>query len=186
MKSDDKDKKITFANLMKKAGVILLLFVITFQMVGVFLLFKAKQMEVRQDMKMKIKSGVPDAELTILRFSRDQADGLKWMEDHEFRYEGRMYDVVKTTVDGEIVIYHCIHDEQESKLFSHLDNMVANELAKDKNTNPPNYQLVVNWYFPDNLPQSTDISSVINTMNFPYRFISICGLSIPETPPPNC
>lgn len=48
---------------------------------------------------------------------------LIWLKDNlEFRYNGRMYDVVCTDVKKDTVIYHCINDEKEEDLIREIAN----------------------------------------------------------------
>lgn len=114
---------------MKKIAAIILLFVFAFNLGGFFLVFKIKQYYVRQEIKHRIKQGVPDDELILITVTPAIQHKLEWEfeweDEKEFRYEGMMYDVVKTEVIDETTIaYYCISDEQETTLFANLDEQV--------------------------------------------------------------
>ena len=169
---------------MKNAGIISLLFIILFQMVGVFLLFKVKQAEIRREVKTRIKSGVPEDQITVLRFDTRVKNNLRWIEDHEFFYNDHMYDVVKTTRDGHFVNYHCLPDTLETKLFKNLNRTVASEMNRDKSKSGQSNFLPVNWYFSDLQSVQFVEAYTSNEISSPYRFAVISDTNTPDRPPP--
>lgn len=171
---------------MKKAGIISVLLIFMFQSVGMFLLFRIKQADIRQEIKSRIKAGVPEAELTIFRFNPENLKQLKWVEDHEFIYQERMYDIVSTAYEGEIVIYHCLHDKQETRLFKDLNKLVANKLGKDKNSRDGNQTLVVNWFCQERNISPPNIPKSLGKLCSAYTFSLKSDFQEPECPPPVC
>jgi hypothetical protein len=171
---------------MKKAGIISVLLIFIFQSVGVFLLFRLKQSDIRQEIKSRIKAGVPEAELTIFRFDSEKLKQLKWVDGHEFIYQERMYDIVSTTYDGEIVVYHCLHDIQETRLFKDLNNLVANKMSKDKNSREGNHAQVVNWFCQEEIQLFSMTPVLLGSISSQYSFNLKSNFQIPESPPPVC
>lgn len=51
---------------------------------------------------------------------------VSWMDDHEFRYYNKMYDVVSATDSGNQVVYTCYEDENETNVVSELVNHIKN------------------------------------------------------------
>ena len=54
---------------------------------------------------------------------------MQWVDDHEFRRDGKLYDVVRTRISGDTTYFTCINDTQEEKLFADLDNHVQREMG---------------------------------------------------------
>lgn len=85
-------------------------------------------------MKLFIKQGLPENELTMILVTPENRNLLDWEEDHEFRYKGTMYDIVKIkTVCETSTIYYCIKDNEETKLFAQLDEEVDKRMNADRN-----------------------------------------------------
>jgi hypothetical protein len=92
---------------------------------GFYLNFTIEQYRVKEEIKEKIISSLPENELIQVKISLADHKKLTWMEDgKEFRYDGNMYDVVKIKRSSGITCYYCFNDEKESKLFANLDKMV--------------------------------------------------------------
>ena len=169
---------------MKKAAAILILLVIVFQMIGVFLLFKAKQIEIRQEVKMRIKTGVPESELTVLTFDTPKINELKWIKDYEFSYKGQMYDIVETRVVNNKIIYLCLPDYQETKLFKNLNKIVGNELGKDKSNSNSKTSVFANWFCINGFQFHFNSMNIFKSINTNYQFSESNRNSIPDPPPP--
>ncbi len=89
---------------------------------GYFITFKAEQYLIKQIVKQRLKSQISDEELTCLVFNPSSIDfsQIEWLEKHEFRYRGKMYDIVRQYVDNKgFIYYYCINDRQEEELISH-------------------------------------------------------------------
>jgi hypothetical protein len=169
---------------MKKAGIILLIMIFLFQAMGAFLLFKLRQNEVKQEIKSRIKAGVPEAELTVFKFNDQQISQLRWEDEHEFILDGQMYDIVKTHYVEGGVIFHCLHDKQETALFKNLNKLVANKLGSDQNRNNGSNQAPVNWYFVENKSTLQALFPSSTTVNKPYGFSFDDPFIQPSSPPP--
>lgn len=86
---------------------------------------KLRQAKVRKEMKMMIKAGVPEGELTLIYHTKDNAHDFKWVHSREFSYQGMMYDVVREeSNEPGVRLLHCVTDHQETALFVHLNRMV--------------------------------------------------------------
>jgi len=51
---------------------------------------------------------------------------FRMVEDHEFLFEGKMYDIISKSEDDEYLIFLCINDEKEEKLDLAFRNHVEN------------------------------------------------------------
>jgi len=169
---------------MKKAAVIVFLFVFLFQMVGVFILFKAKQIKIKQAIKTQIKNGVPKSDLTLLTFDASKTSQLKWIDDHEFIYNGDLYDVVETKLSDNKIGYLCLQDHQETELFKQLNLLVGNELCKDKSASSSKTNVLVNWISMDNIYREALYLKSFESNSSIYRFSPISWHQNPDSPPP--
>ena len=86
---------------------------------------KLRQAKVRKEMKMIIKAGVPEDELTLIYHTEANAHEFKWVHSREFNYQDIMYDVVhEESIEPGIRLLHCVTDHQETTLFVNLNRMV--------------------------------------------------------------
>ena len=102
------------------------------QLFGFVGYFELSRWQIKKDIKQSIKQGVPISDLTVFTFSTKELDQLTWVEDHEFKFKGRMYDVVSTKNERYKTKLYCIHDKQEEKLFVGLGDAVSQKLNKTK------------------------------------------------------
>lgn len=66
---------------------------------------------------MKIRSGLPDAALTVIV----QNNRMQWVKtNREFHFDGEMYDVVKTIKKDGKTVYYCINDKKEKELVKNF------------------------------------------------------------------
>ncbi len=118
---------------MKRAIAIVILSLYLYNFVGYLALFAFLQYRVRADMKTKIKSSVPESELVLLAFPSQALEegscALQWLDDHEFRYDGNMYDIVGVHLRADSTFFLCLNDTQEEKLFEDLDLHVQRQMA---------------------------------------------------------
>jgi hypothetical protein len=112
---------------MKKAIAILFLTLYAYNLAGYYVVFKTLQVQVRGEMRDRIKRSLDERELTLISVPRTEKDGLHWIDDHEFRHRGSMYDIVRTFSRNDTIHYLCINDKYEEQLFEGLDLHVSNE-----------------------------------------------------------
>lgn len=76
-----------------------------------------RQQAIKTEVKNRILQGLSDEELVTLVFHNSYVDHqLTWKEEHEFLFEGQMYDVVKSWSDQDSVYYQCWPDQKESEV----------------------------------------------------------------------
>lgn len=163
--------------------------VVAWQLVGVTSWFELSRIQIRQDIKAKIKKGVPDHELTQFTFSSVEVENLIWLKKNEFSLNGRLYDVVYRTTneDGKVVL-KCIDDIQEKKLFASLGESTARNLGDE--THPtPLFFCVKQLFAPAQCHEYNEMISIIlkkdlNLLNSRYLQCVLSGFSKIESPPP--
>lgn len=176
-------------HIVKIAGSILFLLLLMFQSTGYFLFFRVQQYQIRYEIKQQIQAGVPEAELVLLKISRciqENRNEFQRIHDHEFRYQGKMYDVVRQEQHGETLWFFCLCDEKETLLFARLDEQVKKEM-KNLPGNEKQRERLLQWhntlFFAENKtlsligPYCTDRSTL-------YYFHLTNWEQPPDTPPP--
>lgn len=118
----------------KKPVSIVLTILMIYHTIGFYAAFHGLRYYVRHEVKQQIKRNIPDSELAILSFDPNSGDflSIQWIDSHEFRFRGEMFDVIRTTVDDRgIRTYACIRDTQEERLMAALDGEVRSRLRDD-------------------------------------------------------
>lgn len=97
----------------------------------------------QQEQQRKIASaGAPgsleDVEhLTLSRIDRESDESsFVWIEDHEFRYEGNLYDVVHAEWRGDVWHAWVLHDREEERYLEALDRSINPSMVAET-TIPP-------------------------------------------------
>lgn len=110
----------------------LLIFLFAFHLNGQFLVFKLFEYKIKKEIKTRIKAGVPEEELVLLKIPKlleeNPNKDFTRIHEKEFRYKGEMYDIVNQEDKVDTTYYYCIHDVKESNLFANLESMIADEL----------------------------------------------------------
>jgi hypothetical protein len=113
---------------MKKLLSFVLAFVFFYSIIGFYLNFTIERYRLKEEIKEKIISSLPENELIQLKLSSVENKKLIWMEEgKEFRYNGNMYDVVKIKRSSGITFYFCFNDEKESKILTNLEKLVKDQ-----------------------------------------------------------
>lgn len=166
----------------------LLLSLIFLQSFGYLAVFDLQRYQIRKDIKHRIKNGVPEGELILFKMPTDpeKRQDFRFVEAHEFRYKGGMYDVVRQENHGEQIWYYCVSDEMEAQLFANLETLVADEIegnTERKKRNKRLQNLLTVWYLQhsnqDGLALSVDGKAPGN-----HVFGLKTWMLVPATPPP--
>lgn len=113
---------------MKRLFSFLFLIVFIWQLAGFFIYFEIERYHVRKDIKRAIKHSLPQNQYKQFNFTNEEFKELTWINDHEFKMNGRMYDVVKKNKSKIGFYVLSIDDVQETVLFAQLDQATANNL----------------------------------------------------------
>jgi hypothetical protein len=106
---------------LKQITSILLLFIFLHNAIGVGVIFKLQQQQVRREIKRQLRRRVADNELRCFNLSKSDYRQLNWVRlDDEFQLEHEMFDVVRKEQKNDSVFLFCINDKQEARLFAGL------------------------------------------------------------------
>lgn len=109
---------------------------LTYQFLGFFTFVEIEHFLIRKQIKKAIKLSVPENQLIKFHFTAKESQKLNWVKPHEFRLNGRFYDIVhKQKVKG-VWYFQCIDDRQETALFEKLDFATADNLVNSSDQHP--------------------------------------------------
>ena len=169
---------------------IALLLLILFQSTGYLVIFKVQQQQIRREIKSRIKAGVSEDELVLLKFPtywrEVETFQCQFIKDHEFRYNGTMYDIVRQVTRGDSTWYYCLTDEKETFLFAQLDELVKRDMNNntERNQQRENLLRLLHTFF-CNQPEDPLFISVWEDYKLPrYIFNLNTWYNTPQTPPP--
>lgn len=154
----------------KKAFAIAFLLLFSCNVIGVMFGFRWLQWRVRREIKQLIKSGIPERDLIVLRFSGQETERLDWVKkDKEFRFKKTMYDIVRSEISGDSVSYHCIDDQKETRLFSHLKEWVNRHLHDPSSPSPIQQYLKNFHWLPGRLQGNILLSGIPSMTSRPHH-----------------
>jgi hypothetical protein len=91
------------------------------QVMGYYLVFRLRQLEVKSEVRIYLKSNTDDKHLTHFNFTIKDGHVLDkrfiWEEDNEFEFAGKMYDVIEQTIKGNKLMLRCLEDQKETDLI---------------------------------------------------------------------
>ncbi|WP_417599830.1 hypothetical protein [Owenweeksia hongkongensis] len=152
----------------------MLMAIMLFQSTGMYLMHSVQVAYVRHEMKQRIKAGVPEADLVLLKIAKSEEENSDIFErehSREFRYYGQMYDVMRLEDKGDTTYYTCIHDVKESKLFERLDRMVLDQLSENEDQKKHREMMLgffTKVYLPTHIPDAKYFNSKVKSV-FTYR-----------------
>lgn len=170
---------------LKNAIVFFLLLVFGFNLGGAYIILRIQQHQIRREIVHQIKQGISEKDLTSITVSPENENQLIWKDREEFSYKGTMYDIVRIEIlDNNTKVYHCISDNQETKLIAKY-NKEFKKKRKDRNhrSNPAKTIKYVQKINP--LPQKDGLAFSQKTIcpNFVYEN-NYASLSLEISSPP--
>lgn len=172
---------------MNRGITIFLLLIFCFNLFGFIPVFRIVQRQIRSELKTRIKESVPENELHAIDFSKHEKD-IVWIQpDKEFRLHEKMYDIVRVENVDEKIIYYCVDDVDEARLFAHLDEMVKDYLDHDQSTRGKTAKKLLKSFSKVYLPTKNinlfpEIGVSVNYCPFKQSYYSL--LQEVGTPPP--
>ena len=139
---------------MKRIISFIFLCLLVMKIGGYFAFLTIQQLIFREESREKILQHLPTNKLTKLSFSDQEFQEIDWEDvDKEFYYEGSLYDVVEIGFEQKNHIIYCIADENETEIYSELQQM-----SKAQN---------------DEIPIKNTMISFLNLLNLKYTIPSI-------------
>ncbi len=114
--------------------------------------FKIEQWLIHHKMEAVIEQFVDNDHLERISISPENQQKLKWERaGKEFWYEGKLYDIVRTEIQGEVTHYYCIDDTDETQLaYQFIENINKQTTDSDNEGTSLNdfFKKVLKVYFP--------------------------------------
>lgn len=131
---------------MRSFTAILLLLCMLLQLAGPVGFLEARRVAIRHEMKAAVKQALPADRLTTFLIHPGEESLLEWEGSAEFRYEGRMYDLVRSTAhaDGSVT-YSCLSDDEETELNARLAQAVQRKMNEDAPASNPVQQMLLTF-----------------------------------------
>ena len=87
---------------------------------------------IRKELTVLINAGIKEKDLIVLKFTKEESETkLNWKHSREFEYNGRMYDIIEESRDGDIFVFTCYEDHKETRLNSETQTLIAKALGQD-------------------------------------------------------
>jgi len=124
-------------------------------LVGHHIIFYFQQAGLRSEMRELIRSNPSMEGQQLFVFSpNDKAaiSKLEWDGDHEFRLDGKMYDVIEKKMENGKLIIRCISDERETALINKYEKLNQQSGNGSKNKTALLIKLMSSSYLAANSP----------------------------------
>ncbi len=101
-----------------KISSLLLCGLLIYNSLGYFMVLSVMRVAVRHQKWAKL-SAIPENQLTTFIFNKNEQNSRLEIENsREIRVDGKLFDVVSITDDGNQLKYRCVHDYEEETLIS--------------------------------------------------------------------
>ncbi|MCX8056599.1 MAG: hypothetical protein N3F03_03185, partial [Ignavibacteria bacterium] len=88
--------------------------------IGGILIYNQIKFYHKKSIKSAIKNNSFFEVVEVLAFSKERLKhgdyDLKFIEEHEFRFQGKMYDIISSWETKDSIFYKCINDKREEEL----------------------------------------------------------------------
>ena len=122
----------------KNIALTVIALVFVFNSFGFIFYFLIERENVRKEATEEIENLKSHKRIEVISIStKDLEKGIiiQRISKKEFRYHGRMYDLVKEERHSDIIIFYCIHDEKEDRLEKEFSNSLQKNFNHKSVTN---------------------------------------------------
>ena len=114
---------------------VFMLFLIISHGVIQFVIFKVFQAKYKTEIVEMMLNDISGIEIVSFKFDKNDLQTgkirIQWIDDDEFRYQNRMYDVVTRESSNDFLNLYCIEDKNESLLYSYFDRYFQKLIDED-------------------------------------------------------
>ena len=157
---------------------------------GTYSLLNIRIHQAGQSVGEEIGEAIRNNELVTFTFTKEETKSLlRWIKPHEFKYRGKMYDIVESGMKGDSVWYLCYHHEEETRLRNHLSRLISGMTDNDRQKNDRTTNLLSFFktlYFQDvswKVPVLNEFLSINTTL---LQHESTIEITPPVPPPKQC
>ena len=171
---------------MKKPVALFLLILFSFNSVGFYLVFGIQLYNLKAGVEREIAAGSFNYQLLTITSNSKNATEFHWKNSREFKYQGKIYDVVETVqIDASTTNYVCKKDSEESDLFDALEKQLQKNSKRDKRGQKTGKSLHKVFFknIAINIPRNT-LKIEVSKMSFSGSILyNAPGISISSPPP---
>jgi hypothetical protein len=84
-----------------------------------------------------IVNGFPAGDVELIKLKKSDIGNhslnFSWKDEGEFRFNNRMYDVIREEIVGDTIYFYCLHDDKETGLYVILDSLFCSGLDDSGN-----------------------------------------------------
>jgi hypothetical protein len=178
---------------MKRIISILCISLFLFNYAGFYIAFNISQFIVKEEVRRKLMVDIPVNELAVININNNNNSKnlLTWYEGNkEFKYNDKMYDVVRSAKNDTSTVYYCIEDNKENQLNKKLEEHVENNITSDPIQKANSSKVIQKISF-DNFCFGKSVS-IISYTSFTIEFTSLfssyrsVNLDVIKPPPKYC
>jgi hypothetical protein len=165
---------------MKKLLSILLIFVFGYSILGFYLNFAIEQAGIKEEIREKIISKLPEAELVVIKIPTAEQEKIRWLEEgKEFIFGGDLYDVARIKKGSDTIFYFCLCDVKESRLLTNLDKLVKDQSDRSQSRSLQK-KPQVNLFFTKALLLRCRNEAPVNYYTYPsFYYFHFCEVLFP-------
>ncbi len=143
-----------------------------------------QRQKTRKTVKALLLKETPEEQLVHFHFRFNELQLLDWEKDHEFQYEGEMYDVVQADTLQDGIHYTCWWDHEESQLVRKLKKLLNKALQTDPE-NDDDEKLLSLFKYAGNLNRGQASGPSSGKRVYPDREMALRpDFSLSPSPPP--
>lgn len=178
--------KLNIFLLLKQSISILLTLLMFLNASSYILIYVGRLATHRWKINVVINSQRNSLNIQELKFTREEYESkLRWKDEKEFEYNGRMYDIAGVKETGDNIIVYCVRDKKEETLISNYEKLHRTNSTKDKIASD-SQTLLLALHFLATQNESYKLSKTNNSLLFPWGIIdnyNSIHIKFP-TPPP--
>jgi hypothetical protein len=172
----------------RKLTAISLLLLFWAPLIGAFTVFQFQKYQHRKAVKWQIIRGMQREHLTLLKFSKEEHKRkLIWKDEHEFEYQGCMYDLVEHTISGDTIQIWCRQDHAETALNQKIEQAITQatgQIPPDRQTQEQLLHFLKSLYCSNWPSPESDLLPLPYPAGFPPLPMRYASLSHGPPPPP--
>ena len=127
--------------ILKKPVTFFLLSLFVLYSFGYVCLYVQQKSQIHTEFFAGLSTGNSAGEIEIIKLKKTDLKSsgyLIWLEENEFSYHGRLYDIVKKIEKGDSVYYYCHNDKKEENLVKCFTTLIEQNTSESGLTNKLN------------------------------------------------
>lgn len=180
--------ELIIVNPLRNISSFILTALILVNLFGFYTIFLFKQADIKQEMAENISNAISTERSEVLSFEKDAYSKLLFTDNgKEFRFNGKLFDVVSIKNAGNNFEITVEYDSKETALIEGFRNMLGQQQDKDQNSSP--IKNIISHFQQDCVVRTEHKYVLNNTVLMQYCMVNRCFPSLlfsadKPTPPP--